>query len=347
MVENLYTIQYHAAKNEIVVLDQRALPNELKYSVLDSLEDVHFAIKELVVRGAPLIGVTAAYGLAMHGRSLHLDDVNVFLEKVDRAKAYLEGARPTAVNLSNALDHTVSSLTHVETVAEGQALLLDHAISLHEEDAWISERIGYFGEQLLPSSARIMTYCNAGSLATSNQYGTALAPVYKAIENGKNVSVVACETRPVLQGARLTSFELTYRGVETTLITDNMMGWYLSDHHIDAIFVGCDRVAVNGDFANKIGTYTLSVVAKELGVPFYVCTPSTTIDFSAKDAADIHIEYRDPEEIRRMWYERPMTTEEVGILNPAFDCTPAENVTGYITEYGILKPPFRKEMFER
>jgi methylthioribose-1-phosphate isomerase len=187
---------------------------------------------------------------------------------------------------------------------------------------------------------------NAGLLATANEYGTALAPVYMAQERGLHVSVTALETRPVLQGARLTTFELTHKGVPTTLICDNMMGWYLSNHHVDAIFVGCDRVATNGDFANKIGTFTLAALAHAFAVPFYVCLPSTTIDFDAESMGDIEIEFRDPEEVRSLWYEKPMVAAEAEILNPAFDCTPRDFVTGYITEKGILAPPFTKEMFE-
>ena len=186
---------------------------------------------------------------------------------------------------------------------------------------------------------------NAGLLATANEYGTALAPVYMAQERGLHVSVTALETRPVLQGARLTTFELTHKGVPTTLICDNMMGWYLSNHHVDAIFVGCDRVAKNGDFANKIGTFTLAAIAHGFHVPFYVCMPSTTIDFDAQNMHDIEIEFRNPEEVRSLWYEKPMVAAEAEILNPAFDCTPRDFVTGYITEKGILAPPFTKEMF--
>ena len=166
-----------------------------------------------------------------------------------------------------------------------------------------------------------------------------------AQERGLHVSVTALETRPVLQGARLTTFELTHKGVPTTLICDNMMGWYLSNHHVDAIFVGCDRVAKNGDFANKIGTFTLAAIAHGFHVPFYVCMPSTTIDFDAQNMHDIEIEFRNPEEVRSLWYEKPMVAAEAEILNPAFDCTPRDFVTGYITEKGILAPPFTKEMF--
>ena len=205
--------------------------------------------------------------------------------------------------------------------------------------------IGSYGAKLLGEKAHVMTICNAGLLATANNYGTALAPVYVAREAGKMVSVTALETRPVLQGARLTTFELTYKNVPTSLITDNMMGWYLDTHKVDAVFVGCDRVAINGDFANKIGTYTLAVMAQQHGVPFYVCLPSTTIDFDAADMSGFEIEFRSDSEVSSLWFEKTMVAANVKILNPAFDCTSADYVTGYITERGILNPPFSKEMF--
>ncbi len=345
-MEHLKTIRYDKAKNKVTILNQTELPNRLVYRALTTLEEVFVAIRDLEVRGAPLIGITAAYGLAMYAQNLAYNNMSAFMQAVFEAKAYLETARPTAVNLENALNRMTDGLDEVTSVEDGKALLLARAYALHEEDRRIGEAIGCYGAALLKDGAKVMTYCNAGLLATGNSYGTALAPVYRAKEQGKAVSVVACETRPILQGARLTTFELTYQGVDTTLITDNMMGWLLATHPIDAIFVGCDRVALNGDFANKIGTYTLAVMAKTHGIPFYVCTPSTTIDFSALNGESIRIEMRDPEEVRRLWYEKPMVTDKAAILNPAFDCTPASYVTGFITEKGILHPPFTKEMFE-
>lgn len=345
-MNHLETIRYDQTEHVITILDQTQLPNHLVYHTLATLEEVFVAIRDLEVRGAPLIGITAAYGLTMYAQCLSCDSMSVFMTALLEAKAYLEKARPTAVNLENALKRMTSDLGKVKTIEAAKALLVERACAFHEADRQISEAIGGYGAALLPDDAKVMTYCNAGLLATGNDYGTALAPVYKAKEQGKSVSVVACETRPILQGARLTTFELTYKGIDTTLITDNMMGWLLSTQRIDAIFVGCDRVALNGDFANKIGTYTLAVMAKTHGVPFYVCTPSTTIDFSASSGESINIEMRNPEEVRSLWYEKPMVTEKADILNPAFDCTPASYVTGFITEKGILKPPFTKEMFE-
>ncbi|MEE0511684.1 MAG: S-methyl-5-thioribose-1-phosphate isomerase [Peptococcaceae bacterium] len=344
-MEKLQTIRYDVSKNTICILDQTRLPNELKEKILSSAEDVYHSIKFLEVRGAPLIGITAAYGLAMVAQQLKFKDMTSFIKGILETKEYYESARPTAVNLENALNKMVEGLESCPSIIEAKKVLLDRAVQFHENDRWIGQQIGHYGNLLLGDKAQVMTYCNAGSLATGNRYGTALAPIYTAQECGKQISVYACETRPILQGARLTSFELTYNHIPTTLITDNMMGWLMSSRHIDAIFVGCDRVATNGDFANKIGTYTLAVLAEKHHVPFYVCTPSTTIDFSAKSAEDIEIEFRDPEEVRSMWYCQPMASQEATILNPAFDRTPAALVTGYITEKGILLPSFSKESF--
>ena len=347
-MNSLETIRYNEADNSITIIDQTKLPNALVYKTLVSSQDVYHAIKDLEVRGAPLIGITAAYGLlmsALNAGGQSARDLGLFCTFVRFEKSVLESARPTAVNLANALNRMVDGLENLASVAQAKELLRARAYALHAEDRAISEAIGRHGADLLDDGAHVMTICNAGLLATANEYGTALAPVYMAQEQGRSVSVTALETRPVLQGARLTTFELTHKGVPTTLICDNMMGWYLSNHHVDAIFVGCDRVATNGDFANKIGTFTLAAMAHAFAVPFYVCLPSTTIDFDAESMDDIEIEFRNSEEVRSMWYKNPMVAMEAEILNPAFDCTPRDFVTGYITEKGILAPPFTKEMF--
>lgn len=342
----LIPITYKPETNNIEIINQTRLPNRLERKTLSTLQDVWLAIKNLEVRGAPLIGITAAYGLAMFAQQIQETSYESFVLKIHKASDFLKSARPTAVNLENALNAMIDKLSCVYSVNEGKSTLLQAAKQLHQEDIEISQAIGRYGNSLLEDGACVLTYCNAGLLATGNTYGTALAPVYTATEEGKSIEVYACETRPVLQGARLTTFELTYNNIPTTLITDNMIGWLLSIQKIDAIFVGCDRVATNGDFANKIGTYTLAVMAKTHHIPFYVCTPSTTIDFNAASKDNITIEFRQPDEIRAMWYEQPMVTEKANILNPAFDCSPACLVTGFITERGILTPPFKKEQFE-
>ena len=348
-MEKLETIRYNEADNSITIIDQTKLPNALVYKTMKSSLDVYDAIRNLEVRGAPLIGITAAYGLMMSAQNCggeSATNLPLFCQFVRLEKSMLQSARPTAVNLENALNRMVDGLEDAASVPDAKALLRARAYALHEEDRAISAAIGRYGAALLDDGARVMTICNAGLLATANTYGTALAPVYVAQEQGKQIAVTALETRPVLQGARLTTFELAYNNVPTTLITDSMMGWYLDNHQVDAIFVGCDRVAVNGDFANKIGTFTLAMMAYAYKVPFYLCLPSTTIDFNARAMSDITIEFRDPEEVRSMWYEKPMVAPQAEILNPSFDCTGHGLVTGYITEYGILKPPFTKEMFQ-
>ena len=342
----LATIKYLEEDNTIVIIDQTKLPNELVYKTLQTDEDVWLAINKLEVRGAPLIGITAAYGLAMVEKNNTALAHSLYLNHISDTKEYLISARPTAVNLEIALDTIMQNLDLSATNEAIANQLINNALEFHKADIAISEGIAFYGNQLLSENNTIVTYCNAGLLATGNTLGTALAPVYAAVESGKKVHVYACETRPVLQGARLTTFELVNAGIPTTLITDNMIGWLLSTKHIDAIFVGCDRVAKNGDFANKIGTHTLAVLAKEYHVPFYVCLPSTTIDFNAKSKDDIIIVFRDGEEVRSMWYQTPMVDARVDIENPAFDCTPASFVTGYITEKGILLPPFNEEQFK-
>lgn len=341
----LETIRYDATTNTITIIDQTRLPTSLETKTLKTLTDVILAIRDLQVRGAPLIGITAAYGLAQTAQALETTDSASFLTQLRAAKDALAGARPTAVNLTYALDRMMTAAAPHGDVPDIKKALLAQAKVLQQEDYAISKAIGENGAALLKDGACIMTICNAGLLATANPYGTALAPVYVAQEMGKKVAVTALETRPILQGARLTAFELTYNQVPTTLIADNMMGWYLATHTVDAILVGCDRVATNGDFANKIGTYTLAVMAHAHDVPFYVCTPSTTIDFSAENADCIEIEHRNPEEIRSLWYKEPMVAAQAAIENPAFDITPKGYVSGFITEKGILQPPFTKEMF--
>ena len=344
--KKLIPIKYDKTANIITVIDQTRLPNDLVEKQLSTSEDVWNAIKKLEVRGAPLIGVTAAYGLAMYAQQIETNSYISFKDKIHENIVYLQSSRPTAVNLENALTIMEDSIENAQSVNEAKVILQNKAIEIHKEDENICESIGIHGDKLLSNNSKVLTICNAGLLATSSSYGTALSPVYKAAEANKNIEVFACETRPVLQGARLTSFELTYNNIPTTVITDNMIGWLFSTHAIDVVFVGCDRVAINGDFANKIGTYTLAVLAKEHGVPFYVCMPSTTIDFQSKNGDEFIIEQRDADEIRNLWFEKPMVAKDAKILNPAFDSTPSRYVTGYITEKGIIKPPFIEETFK-
>lgn len=346
MREALETIFYHQQLNHIVIIDQTQLPNRLEYKTLTTAEEVWTAINRLEVRGAPLIGITAAYGLAMCARRVSEQGGEDIFLQVARLRKYLESARPTAVNLKNALDEMEGSIRTGTAPEEVCRRLEKKAAELHRRDCAIGEGIAYSGAPLLKDGSSVMTICNAGFLATANLYGTALAPVYKAEEEGRHIHVYALETRPVLQGARLTTFELTSRGVNTSMITDGMAGWLMATHHIDAVLTGCDRVAKNGDFVNKIGTYGLAVLAKVHHIPFYVCLPSTTIDFEAENSDSFVIEFREDSEVYSMWYKEPMVAKGTKILNPSFDCSPARLVTGYITERGIIQPPFYKEMFE-
>ncbi len=328
---------------ELVILDQTLLPNEVKFLRLSKAEDIWEAIYSLRVRGAPAIGVAAAYGVYLLSAQEDTGDMEQFCERFKAHKSYLDTARPTAVNLSWALNRMEKVLEAEKgslSVPQMKQRLLSEAHAIREEDIAISRSIGRLGFELLKPGDGILTHCNAGSLATA-KYGTALAPVYIALEEGWNDLRVYCdETRPLLQGARLSAFEMQTAGVDTTLLCDNMASLAMRRGKIDIIFVGCDRVAANGDFANKIGTSGVAILAKHYGIPFYVCAPTSTIDMSIPHGDDIVIEERKPEEVTEMWYAKRMAPEGVKVFNPAFDVTDHDLVTGIITEKGIAYPPF-------
>ncbi|WP_199615665.1 S-methyl-5-thioribose-1-phosphate isomerase [Paenibacillus alkalitolerans] len=327
--------------DHLELLDQRLLPEEVVYLKLSSSVGVWEAIRELKVRGAPAIGIAAAYGLYMGVRD-QTGDVPELLDSIKRQRDYLATSRPTAVNLFWALDRLAAKAQ--EAAAAGvspEALketLLQEAILIQSEDEETNRRIGEYALELFEEGYGVLTHCNAGGLATA-KYGTALAPLYLAKERGWNLRVFADETRPVLQGARLTAFELMRAGVDVTLITDNMAGMVMSKGWINAVIVGTDRVAANGDVANKIGTYGVAVLAKAHGIPFYVACPLSTIDLATATGADIPIEERHEGEITEGFGKR---TAPIGVkvYNPAFDVTPNEYVTAIITEKGIVRPPF-------
>ncbi len=335
-------VQYKEDTNTIVIIDQTKLPGKLIYKELQTLDDVWYAIRNLEVRGAPAIGVVAAYGLAMCAQQLDTDDWFYFIAQIKSANEYFRTSRPTAHNLSGALEAMLDVLREnkEKAVPELKTLLLQEAHRQKAEDARICHAIGEIGSTFLSDGDTIMTYCNAGALATSGKYGTALAPVYVAAEKQKNVSVVACETRPVLQGARLTAFELMKNGIDVTVICDNMAASFMRQNKPAAIFVGADFVAANGDVANKIGTYGLALLAKAHKVPFYVCAPSTSIDGSIKNGEEIEIENRKPEEVRTLWFKTAMIPKGAAIWNPAFDVTPSDLIDGIITEDGLFKAPY-------
>ncbi|MBR0106093.1 MAG: S-methyl-5-thioribose-1-phosphate isomerase [Lachnospiraceae bacterium] len=340
---SLDTVLLAENEKEMIILDQTLLPGEIKYLNLSKAEDIWEAIYSLRVRGAPAIGVAAGYGIYLLADQIETDDMDEFVAKFQEQKAYLDSARPTAVNLSWALNRMEKVLLAEQdgkTVAEMKQRLKEEAHAIREEDIAISRNIGQYGFELLRHGDGILTHCNAGTLATA-KYGTALAPIYIALENGWDDLHVFCdETRPLLQGARLSAFEMQTAGVDTTLICDNMASITMKRGKIDIVFVGCDRVAANGDFANKIGTSGVAILAKHYGIPFYCCAPSSTIDMSIKSGDEIVIEERKPEEVTEMWYEKRMAPEGVKVNNPAFDVTDHTLVTGIITEKGIAYPPF-------
>ena len=334
---------------EIIILDQTLLPGEIKYLHLSKAEDIWEAIYALRVRGAPAIGVAAAYGIYVVTAQLQTDNMEEFCNYFEEKKAYLDSSRPTAVNLSWALNRmgkVVAENRETMTVAQLKERLRQEAHAIREEDIAISRNIGQLGFELLHHGDGILTHCNAGTLATA-KYGTALAPIYIALENGWDDLHVYCdETRPLLQGARLSAFEMQTAGVDTTLICDNMASITMKRGKVNIVFVGCDRVAANGDFANKIGTSGVAILAKYYGIPFYVCAPTSTIDMSIATGDDIVIEERPAEEVTEAWYKKRMAPEGVKVNNPAFDVTDHSLITGIITEKGIAYPPFDKA-FER
>lgn len=328
----------------LVILDQTLLPGEVKYLSLTETEDIVEAIRALRVRGAPAIGVAAAYGLYLAAQRLDTEDMDQFLSDLRQAAETLNGARPTAVNLSWALGRMLGAAEQNRAlpVAQVKALLRREADAIRTEDIAISREIGRLGLGLLRPGDGILTHCNAGTLATA-KYGTALAPIYAALEAGRTDLRVYCdETRPLLQGARLTAFELQSAGVDTTLICDSMASITMARGRVDIVFVGCDRVCANGDFANKIGTSGVAILAKHYGIPFYVCAPSSTIDMGLARGEEIPIEERPAEEVTQLWYAHRMAPAGVKVDNPAFDVTDHGLVTGFITEKGIAYPPFDK-----
>ena len=343
----IHTINYD--NGQVTIIDQTKLPTQMELLNIDTVQDCWEAIKALKVRGAPAIGIAAAYGAYLGARSIKTADSEVFQQEFRAVTAYLATSRPTAVNLFWALERMErTAKSHAgEPVAEIIKILEQEAIHIHEEDSQTCRRIGEYGLELLSDGMTILTHCNAGRLATA-QYGTALAPIYLATEQGMRISVYADETRPLLQGARLTTFELMEAGVDVTLITDNMAAMVMKQGKIDAVIVGTDRVAANGDVANKIGTYGVALLAKAHGIPFYVAGPLSTIDLATPTGDEIPIEERDPMEVTHGMGKQTAPTG-VKVYNPAFDITPHELVSAIITERGIARPPYAeslKRLFE-
>lgn len=341
--------------SKIIYLDQTKLPSTEVWKETDELEAMYQAIYLLEIRGAPCIGVFAAYCYYIRAKKIAQDaDALDFETALKKEMDYLNSSRPTAVNLSWALNRMSCFMTaflereSIRKIDKSNidrliSALCEEAIAIHEEDIEMCRRIGEYGLSVVKDGDGILTHCNAGKLATT-RYGTALAPILLGKEKGIHFKVYADETRPLLQGARLTAYELYHAGVDVTLICDNMASLVMKKGEIQACFVGCDRVAANGDAANKIGTSGVAILAKHYNIPFYVLGPLSTIDLNCPTGEQIVIEERDPEEIKTMHYVRPMAPEGVKCFNPAFDVTDHELITAIITDQGVLYPPFTESI---
>lgn len=346
------TVDLDDNDSSVVIIDQTKLPGVTEIIRLHTAQEIWDAIYLLKVRGAPAIGVAAAFGIYVLSKKAgeRQKDFENFYKEFKTQKEYLNSARPTAVNLSWALNRMEevclkAGREEKRSVDEVVAALYEEAKAIKEEDIRVCRAIGEFGLSLVKPGDGILTHCNAGQLATS-KYGTATAPIYLGQERGYHFRVFADETRPLLQGARLTAYELHASGVDVTLICDNMSAMVMKNGWVNAVFVGCDRVAANGDTANKIGTSVVATVARRYGVPFYVCAPTSTIDYDTPTGAEIKIEQRPEEEVTEMWYKERMAPEGIKVFNPAFDVTDQDLITAIVTEYGIAKAPFTESLEE-
>ena len=343
----------------IEIIDQTLLPGKTEMIRLHTAQEIWDAIYLLQVRGAPAIGVTAGFGIYLLMKHSKAENYNEFIAELKEKSDYLNSSRPTAVNLSWALkrmQNHIFEFCNIKALEDGSVCLdsakeydlkgvicemRDESERIKAEDIDVCRRIGEYGLTLIKDGYGLLTHCNAGQLATC-KYGTATAPMYLAHEKGMNIKVYCDETRPLLQGARLTAYELHSAGIDTTLLCDNMSASLMKSGAINAIFVGCDRVAANGDAANKIGTSVVATVAKRYDIPFYVCAPTSTIDINTPTGEEINIEQRKPEEVTEMWYKERMAPEGIKVYNPAFDVTDNELIAGIVTEYGVLKAPYKE-----
>lgn len=341
----IQSVKLDDENSALILLDQTLLPNETVFLNLKEMKDIWDAIYELKVRGAPAIGIAAGYGVYLGTKQSNAETFEELYEDFKKVKEYLASSRPTAVNLFWALNRMEKRFLAEEgkTPSEVKTALKEEAELIRAEDEQICESIGKYALSLLEPGWGILTHCNAGTIATA-KYGTALAPIYLGQEQGYDFKVFADETRPLLQGSRLTAWELQQAGVDVTLICDNMASIVMKEGKIQAVLVGCDRVAENGDTANKIGTSGVAILAKHYNIPFYVCAPLSTVDLECKTGDDIHIELRPSEEITTKWYEKPMAPKDVQIYNPSFDVTDHSLITGIITEKGIAYAPYTESL---
>ncbi len=363
------TVDLDIETDELVIIDQTLLPGKTEIIRLKTAQEIWDAIYLLKVRGAPAIGVAAAFGIYILAKQIAVENhmldemvdagvseaqsgsqtevFQIFYTEFVKQKDFLNSARPTAVNLSwalNRMDRLCQSMKD-RTITDIVVSLQKEALEIKNEDIRVCKAIGEYGLSLVKPGDGILTHCNAGQLATC-KYGTATAPIYLGHERGYNFKVFADETRPLLQGARLTAYELHSAGVDVTLICDNMASMVMKNGWVNAVFVGCDRVAANGDAANKIGTSGVAAIAKYYGVPVYICAPTSTIDMNTPTGAEIKIEQRPTEEVTEMWYKERMAPEGVKVFNPAFDVTDHELIAGIITEFGIAKAPYEESFKE-
>ena len=345
MNEHIKTKTLEWNGDELILIDQRYLPLEETYVTCTNHIEVANSIRDMVVRGAPAIGATAGFGMAIASSEFETFERTKYIEEMKKAKDLLASTRPTAVNLFWALkrmDKVIEKNIDKTTLKEITNLLKKEALDIAYDDIEINRKMGENGATLLNDGDTVLTHCNAGALATVD-YGTALGVIRAAIEDGKKISVYADETRPYLQGARLTVWELVQDNIETTLISDNMAGWVMKKGRIDAVIVGADRIAANGDVANKIGTYSVAILAKKHGIPFYVAAPLSTIDLETPTGEEIPIEERNRDEVRYC-HKSQLVDESINVFNPAFDVTPNELVTAIITEKGVIKGNYIEEL---
>ena len=344
-VTHAQNIRYDKQAEALYIIDQTLLPGEEREIRLTTLDEMVEAIRALRVRGAPAIGICAGYCMYLLARDAWTEDRQAFLRKLTEDGEALNASRPTAVNLSWAIGEMMAVAR--ARLQEPREALLDalyqKAVAIHEDDIAKCKAISEYGLSLLKEGDGVLTHCNAGPLATS-RYGTAQGPFLLAAERGMHIRVFADETRPLLQGARLTSYELQRAGVDVTLICDNMASIVMKNGWVQACFVGCDRVAANGDTANKIGTSGVAILAKHYGIPVYVLGPTSTIDMNCPDGDHIPIELRDPDEIKTLWYEKPMALPEVKCYNPSFDVTDHDLIAGIVTEKGICRAPYTESL---
>ena len=344
-VTHAQNIRYDKQAEALYIIDQTLLPGEEREIRLTTLDEMVEAIRALRVRGAPAIGICAGYCMYLLARDAWTEDRQAFLRKLTEDGEALNASRPTAVNLSWAIGEMMAVAR--ARLQEPREALLDalyqKAVAIHEDDIAKCKAISEYGLSLLKEGDGVLTHCNAGPLATS-RYGTAQGPFLLAAERGMRIRVFADETRPLLQGARLTSYELQRAGVDVTLICDNMASIVMKNGWVQACFVGCDRIAANGDTANKIGTSGVAILARHYGIPVYVLGPTSTIDMNCPDGDHIPIELRDPEEIKTLWYEKPMALPEVKCYNPSFDVTDHDLIAGIVTEKGICRAPYTESL---